>query len=82
MSTINIRQIENNIKAIVANCNEDTFIYDLLLVYGLPKATIRHHHQLDLTVERHYCSTPFKSDEGRLKHLFNLYERIIAAEGR
>ena len=41
MSTINIRQIENNIKAIVANCNEDNFIYDFLLAYGLPKATIK-----------------------------------------
>ena len=41
MSTINIRQIENNVKAIVANCNEDNFIYDFLLAYGLPKATIK-----------------------------------------
>ena len=41
MSTINIRQIENNIKAIVANCNENNFIYDFLLAYGLPKATIK-----------------------------------------
>lgn len=41
MSTINIRQIESNVKAVVDNCNEDNFIYDLLLAYGLPKATIR-----------------------------------------
>ncbi|MBO7151810.1 MAG: class I SAM-dependent DNA methyltransferase, partial [Clostridia bacterium] len=38
---MNIRQIENNVKAIVANCNEDNFIYDFLLAYGLPKATIK-----------------------------------------
>ena len=25
---------------------------------------------------------PFESDEERLEHLFNLYERMIAAEGR
>ena len=36
-----LRQIENNVKAIVANCNEDNFIYDFLLAYGLPKATIK-----------------------------------------
>lgn len=41
MSTINIRQIENNVKAIVANCNEANFIYDFLLAYGLPKATVK-----------------------------------------
>ena len=41
MSTINIRQIESNVKAVVDNCNEDNFIYDFLLAYGLPKATIR-----------------------------------------
>ena len=35
MSTINIRQIESNVKAVVDNCNEDNFIYDLLLAYGL-----------------------------------------------
>ena len=75
-------KIENNVKAIVANCNEDTFIYELLLAYRLPKTTIRYHHQLDLTVERRYCSTPFKSEEERLEHLFNFYERIIAVEGR
>ena len=40
------------------------------------------HHQLDLAVERCYRSKPFESDEERLEHLFNLYERMIAAEGR
>lgn len=34
MSTINIRQIESNVKAVVDNCNEDNFIYDFLLAYG------------------------------------------------
>lgn len=40
------------------------------------------HHQLDLAVERCYRSKPFESDEERLKHLFKLYERMIAAEER
>ena len=35
MSTINIRQIESNVKAVVDNCNEDNFIYDFLLAYGV-----------------------------------------------
>lgn len=38
------------------------------------------HHQLDLAVERCYRSKPFESDEERLEHLFNLYEKMIAAE--
>ena len=33
MSTINIRQIESNVKAVVDNCNEDNFIYDFHLGY-------------------------------------------------
>ena len=41
MSTLNIRQIEDNVKAAVAKCDEESFIYDLLLAYGLPKATIK-----------------------------------------
>lgn len=41
MSSINIRQIENNVKAVVENSDETNFIYDFLLAYGLPKATIK-----------------------------------------
>jgi len=41
MSAINIRQIETNVKAVVAKYNEKSFIYDFLLAYGLPKATIK-----------------------------------------
>ena len=48
----------------------------------MPEELKEAHHQLDLAVERCYRSTPFKSDEERLEHLFNLYERMIAAEGR
>lgn len=36
-----IDQIEKNIdKLLKSGINKETFIYDLLLVYGLPKATI------------------------------------------
>ena len=48
----------------------------------MPEELKEAHHQLDLAVERCYRSTPFKSDEERLEHLFNLYERMIATEGR
>ena len=41
MSSINIRQIENNVKAVVENSDEVNFIYGFLLAYGLPKATIK-----------------------------------------
>lgn len=37
---MNITQIEQNIKAIITNFNPESFIYDLLLAYGLPKTTI------------------------------------------
>ncbi len=37
---MNIAQIENNISNLVKNLNTETFIYDLLLAYGLPQASI------------------------------------------
>lgn len=48
----------------------------------MPEELKEAHHQLDLAVERCYRSRPFESDEERLEHLFNLYERMIATEGR
>jgi len=35
-----IAQIEQNLQNLMKNFNSETFIYDLLLVYGLPKASI------------------------------------------
>ena len=37
---MNSNQIENNVAKLIKNFSKDTFIYDLLLAYGLPKATI------------------------------------------
>ena len=37
---MNITQIEHNIKKLLESFNQETFIYGLLLVYGLPKASI------------------------------------------
>jgi hypothetical protein len=37
---MNIGQIEENVQTVAANVSRDTFIYDLLVAYGLPKASI------------------------------------------
>ncbi|QVY66876.1 DNA methyltransferase [Polaribacter sp. Q13] len=37
---MNASQIEKKLQKLIANFNKQTFIYDLLLVYNLPKATI------------------------------------------
>jgi hypothetical protein len=37
---MNIAQIEENLQNLILNYTQDTFIYELLLVYGLPKASI------------------------------------------
>ena len=37
---MNSAEIEKKLQALIKNFNKDTFIYDLLLVYNLPKATI------------------------------------------
>ena len=38
---MNITQIESNIQSLIVNFNEDSFIYDLLIAFGTPKATIK-----------------------------------------
>ncbi|MDA9361270.1 N-6 DNA methylase [Flavobacteriaceae bacterium] len=37
---MNISQIESNLVKLIKSFNEETFVYDLLLAYNLPKATI------------------------------------------
>jgi len=37
---MNIEKLEDNIQLLVANLNEETFIYDLLLAYDQPKVAI------------------------------------------
>lgn len=37
---MNIAQIENNLQNLIKKFSKDTFIFDLLLAYGLPKASI------------------------------------------
>ena len=37
---MNITQIEKNLSKLIKNLNEETFIYDLLLAYNLPKNTV------------------------------------------
>ena len=38
---MNITQIENNLQILVNSFDEHTFIYELLLSYGQPKASIK-----------------------------------------
>lgn len=37
---MNIAQIEDNLQSLIQNYSQESFIYDLLLAYGLPKASI------------------------------------------
>ena len=51
-----IIEIENNLNALVANFDKETFIFDLLLAYGTPKSTIKRlqgsdHDKLDSSGE-------------------------------
>jgi hypothetical protein len=38
---MNIAQIENNLQQLIKTFKKESFIYDLLLAYGQPKATIK-----------------------------------------
>jgi hypothetical protein len=51
-----IIEIENNLNALVANFKKETFIFDFLLAYGMPKSTIKRlegsdHDRLDISGE-------------------------------
>ena len=37
---MNLVQIEENIQNLIKSFNQETFIYDLILAYGLPKSSV------------------------------------------
>jgi len=37
---MNMTQIDKKLQKLIKNLNKETFIYDLLLAYNLPKATV------------------------------------------
>lgn len=49
---MNLTQIEANLQQIISNFNKDTFVYDLLLAYGQPKATITRLQQGGLNLSK------------------------------
>jgi len=49
---MNIAQIENNLQQLVKSFNKETFIYDLLLAYGQPKASITRLQQGGLNLSK------------------------------
>lgn len=49
---MNLTQIEANLQQIISNFNKDTFIYDLLLAYGQPKASITRLQQGGLNLSK------------------------------
>jgi hypothetical protein len=49
---MNLTQIEANLQQVISNFNEDTFIFDLLLAYGQPKASITRLQQGGLNLSK------------------------------
>lgn len=49
---MNLAQIEANLQQLISNFNKDTFIYDLLLAYGQPKASITRLQQGGLNLSK------------------------------
>ena len=49
---MNIAQIETNLQNLISSFNKDTFIYDLLLAYGQPKASITRLQQGGLNLSK------------------------------
>lgn len=49
---MNIAQIENNLQKLIKSFSKETFIYDLLLAFGLPKASISRLQKGNLNLAR------------------------------
>ena len=49
---MNLTQIEANLQQLISNFNKETFIYDLLLAYGQPKASITRLQQGGLNLSK------------------------------
>lgn len=49
---MNLTQIETNLQQLINNFNKDTFIYDILLAYGQPKASITRLQQGGLNLSK------------------------------
>lgn len=68
---MNIAQIENNLQQLVKSFNKETFIYDLLLAYGQPKASITRLQQGGLNLSK---------VEGEIAWKKKLFFRVVKNE--
>lgn len=69
---MNITQIEQNIKNLLENYNQDTFIYDLLLAYGLPKASISRLQKGSLNLSKNAAEILWKK---------KLFFKVVTTDG-
>ena len=67
---MNIQALENNLKALVTHINRDNFIYDLLTVYELPKASVTRLRKGDYNLSKRQCEIWFE-------RVFNRYENDL-----
>jgi len=49
---MNLETLESNLQALITNLDKDTFIYDLLLAYDLPKASVTRLHKGDYNLSK------------------------------
>ena len=56
---MNIAEIEVNLKKLLAEFDKENFIYDLLLAYGQPKASIKRLRDGDLNLSKQTEVAPF-----------------------
>lgn len=68
---MNIAQIENNLTEVLNSFSKDTFIYDLLLAYGLPKASITRLQKGNLNLSK---------NEGEISWKKKLFYKIVEDE--
>ncbi|SFF22882.1 class I SAM-dependent DNA methyltransferase [Flavobacterium xueshanense] len=57
---MNIAQIEENLQNLILNYTQETFIYELLIAYGLPKASITRLQKGNLNLSKVECEISWK----------------------
>jgi len=57
---MNIAQIEKNLQTLITAFDKNTFIFDLLLAYGVPKSTVTRLQKGDLNLSKNYGEIVWK----------------------
>ncbi|MDZ7878271.1 MAG: hypothetical protein U5L45_11400 [Saprospiraceae bacterium] len=76
---MNISQIESNVQNVLQNLQQDAFIYEFILAYGLPKATAARLQKGGLNLSKYVLMLQTQKDNAtnRVNGLLRLLRSLI-----